>query len=181
MPFQVLSNQYRPRELAFLFIFWSLAPRTTVNFEPGFSPYGNLEVPAAEPATSIMQATMEACKVWKQSLGMSQAAELFTFSVRFCAFLLLSLVCLVLTQLISCNGPDECLLFLHSTWLSGDWRLKPPQGWRQMKKGDFLQRWDHPGFAYLRFSLCFSFLLPLSGVATFSLDQTSGTPHAFAP
>lgn len=79
MPFQVLKNQYRPRELAFLFMFWSLAPRTTVNFKPGVSPYGNLEVPAAEQATGIMQATMEACRVWKQSLGMSQAAELFPF------------------------------------------------------------------------------------------------------
>lgn len=44
-----------------------------------------------------------------------------------------------------------------------------------------VQRWDHPGFAYLRFLLCFPSLPPLNDAAEFSLDQTSGTPRTPAP
>lgn len=44
-----------------------------------------------------------------------------------------------------------------------------------------IQRWDHPGFAYLRFLLCFSYFPLLNGVAEFSLDQTSGIVCTPAP
>lgn len=44
-----------------------------------------------------------------------------------------------------------------------------------------VKRWDHPGFAYLRFLLCFSSLPPLNGVAEFSLDQTFGILRTPAP
>lgn len=44
-----------------------------------------------------------------------------------------------------------------------------------------VQRLDHPGFAYLRFLLCFSSFPPLNGVAEFSLDQTPGILRTPAP
>lgn len=53
------------------FVSLCLAPRADVILGPWHCSFGNLEVPAAEKATGLRQATMEACRVWKHALGMS--------------------------------------------------------------------------------------------------------------
>lgn len=135
-----------------------------------------------EEATGQKQATMKACRVWKHTLGMSLGPTYCLF-VKFYPFPLVSAVPVVLAQLISCKWAwwMSAVHPQHLDFQRVEVEVASRMDTDEKKKGLSLRpihRWDHPGFAYLRFWLCFSSFPPLYGVTKFSLDQTSGSPHS---